>query len=216
MRTIGVVKLYLSSYRIGRDRGALRDLTGPGRRAGVVMNACDVFDDRLAAWDREEADLRGLDFDVVEIDLRRHFGAPDTLATELAGLDLLWVVGGNTFALARAMDASGFAVAVADPLVSGRLTYAGYSAGVCVTTPGLEGVHLMDDPDVVPAGYPAGARPVALGWVPWRIVPHWSSDHPESDAADDAVQHLLHAQLPFRTLQDGRAVVVDGDVTRLV
>ena len=210
------MKLYLSSYRIGGDRGVLRDLTGSGRRAGIVMNACDPFDDRLAAWPREEDDLRSLGFDVVEIDLRRHVGTPATLAAALAELDLLWVVGGNTFALARAMDASGFSAAAAGPLASGRLTYAGYSAGVCVTTPGFEGIHLMDDPDVVPAGYPPDARPVALGWVPWRIVPHWDSDHPESAAADDAVQHLLHAQLPFRTLRDGRAIVVDGDETRLV
>lgn len=207
------MRLYLSSYGLGDHPRVLCDLTGPGRRAGILTNAWDLYDNRLVGWPREEASLRGLGFDVVEVDLRRYFGAPDALAAELAEFDLLWVTGGNSFVLARAMDASGFAAAVSDLLATGRLTYGGYSAGVCVTTPGFEGIELMDDPAVAPPGYPADARPVALGWVPWRIVPHWDSDHPESAAANDAVQHLLTAGLPFRTLRDGQAIVVNGETT---
>jgi dipeptidase E len=209
------VKLYLSSYRVGHDAAALRALVGDGHRAGVVMNACDVFGDPRKVWPREEADLAELGFEATEVDLREHFGDPAGLRDQLSELDLLWVVGGNTFVLARAMDASGF-VASEDLVRSGRLTYAGYSAGVCVTTPGFEGIHLMDEPDAVAAGYPRDARAVTLGWVPWHIVPHWRSDHPESPAASLAVEHLLDAGLPFRTLRDGHAIVVDGDVACLV
>jgi dipeptidase E len=31
--------------------------------------------------------------------------------------------------------------------------YAGYSAGACVAGPTLDGLHIVDDPDVVPEGY---------------------------------------------------------------
>jgi hypothetical protein len=55
------------------------------------------------------------------------------------------------------------------------LVYGGYSAGTCVTTPGLEGIHLMDDPEVIPHGYLKDVPPRTLQLVPWRIVPHWRS-----------------------------------------
>lgn len=205
------MKLYLSSYRIGSNPAALRALVGSGSRAGVMFNACDVFEERTRELPREFGDLAGLGFEPEEVDLRSYFGTPDALHDRLAALDLLWVVGGNTFALARAMDASGFAAAI-EPLLHARaITYAGYSAGVCVTGPGLEGIDLMDDPDAVPDGYPPDTSPTTLGWVPWRVVPHWRSDHAESDLADVAVDALLRSGLPFRTLRDGQAIVVDGD-----
>jgi dipeptidase E len=128
----------------------------------------------------------------------------------------LWVVGGNTFVLARAMQASGFATVGTDLVVGDQLTYAGYSAGVCVITPDLEGVHLMDEPLAIPTDYPVEASAATLGWVPWRVVPHWRSDHGESAAAELAVEYLLKAGLPFLTLQDGHAIVVNGDQTYLV
>lgn len=216
MRHADAVRLYLSSYRVGNDPTCLRSLAGGGARAGICMNACDVFEDRRMVWPRELADLRELGFDATEVDLRDHFGDPAGLRERLASLDLLWVVGGNTFTLARAMHASGFATVGTELVTAGRLTYAGYSAGACVVAPDLEGIHLMDDPDAVPPGYPPDAPADALGWLRWRIVPHWSSDHPETDAADRAVRHLLETEVPFRTLQDGHAVVVDGDDTRIV
>jgi dipeptidase E len=210
------MRLFLSSYRLGNDQEALRALVGVGRRAGICMNACDVFDDRLMVWPREESDLAGLGFDTVEVDLRSHFGDPSGLAEQLGVLDLLWVVGGNTFVLARAMDACGFSDVARRLIVGDSLVYAGFSAGVCVITPDLAGIELMDDADAVPAGYPTDARAVALGWIPWRVVPHWDSDHPEADSAKLAVDHLLKAELPFRTLRDGHAIVIDGTQTKLI
>ena len=211
-----MVRLYLSSYRLGADPSPLRSLCGNGRRAGVCMNAGDIFEDPSRIWDRERADLESLGFEVGRVDLRDYFGDPHGLRQQLMTLDLLWVVGGNTFVLARAMRASGFATVGTELVAAGELTYAGYSAGVCAITPDLEGVHLMDEPLAIPAGYPVDATTDALGWVPWRVVPHWRSDHGESGAAELAVEYLLNAELPFRTLQDGHAIVVNGAQIDLV
>lgn len=114
------------------------------------------------------------------------------------------------------MNASAFAAVGTDLVTAGRLTYAGYSASVCVVAPDFEGIHPMHDPDALAQGYPAGAQPAALGWLPWRVVPHWDSDHKETETADLAVDYLLKAELPFRTLRDGHAIVVDDTETRLV
>ncbi len=174
-----------------------------------MFNACDVWgEERLHNWDREAEDLAMLGFRAEELDLRAYFGQPEELATRLAGLDLVWAVGGNSFVLARAMEASGFRLLAVPLIRSGQLAYAGYSAGSCVATPGLEGIETMDDPDVVPDGYPE-VDPVCLGLVPFRIVPHWLSDHPEAPAAQLAANRLADLGLPFRVLPDGQAITID-------
>ena len=126
--------------------------------------------------------------------------------------DLVFAVGGNTFVLARAMTESGFRAAISEQLVENRIVYGGYSAGACVVGPDLDGCHLIDEPDAVADGYAPEVRPEALGWIPWRIVPHWRSEHEESPLAELAVAHLLEAGLPFQTLRDGQAFIVnDGE-----
>jgi dipeptidase E len=212
-----LVKLYLSSYRLGRDRGALRELVGREGRAALVFNACDIYGDRrLLNLDRETEDIASLGFACEELDLRSYFADFEGLRSRLDIYDLIWVVGGNSFVLARAMTQSRFGQAAFNALDEGRLVYAGYSAGICVTTPDLEGIQFMDEPDALPDGYPEDVQAMALDWVPWRIVPHWRSEHPEAPLAELAVEHLLDNGLPFRTLQDGRAIVVEGSHSRFV
>jgi dipeptidase E len=214
---VSLVTLYLSSFRLGRNRVALRDLVGRPGRAALVFNACDVYgDSRLRNLERETEDIASLGFECEELDLRSYFADFEGLCNRLDTYDLIWVVGGNSFVLARAMTKSRFGEAASKPLDDGRLVYAGYSAGICVTAPDLEGIRLMDEPDALPDGYPKDVQAATLGWVPWRIVPHWRSQHPEAPLAELAVEHLLDNGLPFRTLRDGQAIVVEGDESRLV
>jgi dipeptidase E len=203
------MKLYLSSYRLGDQPDRLVELVGSGRRAAIIFNACDQFEDRLHHYTREERDLAELGFSAFELDLRSYFNRPRALEQRLADVDLLWVVGGNTFVLARAMSASGFVSATAPLIDSSRLIYAGYSAGVCVTGPDLDGIHLMDEQEVIPEGYDASIPAETLGWVPWRIVPHWRSDHPEAPAAETAASYMEQRGLTHRTLRDGQVIIVD-------
>jgi dipeptidase E len=149
------VKLYLSSYRLGREPDRLRRLVERGDRAGTILNACDVFEDRTRVYAREVEDLRSLGFDAEELDLRDYFHGAEDLRWRLAGLEL------------------------------------------------------MDDPGALPAGYSETMPATTLGWVPWRLVPHWRSDHPEAARAELAVDRLDAAGLEYRALTDGDAIVVD-------
>jgi dipeptidase E len=203
------VKLYLSSYRLGSRPEVLRELVGGRGRAGLIFNALDVYGrDRLRVLPRERDDLASLGFDTEELDLRDYFGDFDGLRRRLLTLDLLWVTGGNTFCLARAMTHARFNEAIDEPLQRNSIVYASYSAGTCVTADDLAGIQLMDEPDAIAEGHPLGLPAHTLGWLPYRIVPHWHSDHPESPAADLAVSYLLSQGLPFRTLKDGQAIVI--------
>ena len=151
---VSLVKLYLSSFRLGRNRGALRDLVGRAGRAALVFNACGVYgDSRLRTLERETRDIASLGFECEELDLRSYFEDFEGLRNRLYTYDLIWVVGGNTFVPARAMNQSRFGQALSKPLDDERLVYAGYSAGICVAAPDLEGIHLMDGPDTLPDGY---------------------------------------------------------------
>ncbi len=201
--------IYLSSFRMGKNADVLR-VQGRIGRAGVVFNALDVFGEtRLRNWSREAADLDRLGYVAEELDLRQYFHDHEGLAERLEALGLVWVVGGNAFVLARAMVGSGFAAALGPALDCG-LVYAGYSAGACVAGPDLRGIDLMDDPNHVPEGYDAGVLPETLGLVPFRIVPHWQSDHSEAAKAGRAVSYLERLSLPYRALRDGDVVIVDG------
>ena len=168
-----------------------------------------MFEERTRIYQREADDLRSLGFEPEELDLRLYFDRPDALRTKLEAYRLVWVTGGNAFVLARAMSASGFRDAARVHVDLGSLTYAGYSAGACVTARDLDGIQFMDDPAIIPPGYSAAMPPATLGWVPWRIVPHWRSDHPEAGAAERAARHLEDAGLEYRTLSDGDAIVID-------
>jgi dipeptidase E len=206
------VRLYLSSYRIGADRSALAELVVTPGRAGLVFNALDAFPDRLRIFAREVDDLTALGFECEELDLRSYFDDLEGLSERLNRLQFLWVVGGNSFVLARAMTQSRLGEALHGPLSDGRLVYGGYSAGSCAATPDLEGIHLMDHPEMIPEGYLPDVTPRTLDLVPWRIVPHWRSGHPESADAERAADYLRRSGLSFRTLHDGEALIVtDGE-----
>ena len=207
--------MLLCSYRLAPHGEALRALSS-GPRAAVVPNAGDQWPVSPERRDREISELITAGFDASILDLRDYFGEPDQLGAEVAGLDLVWVPGGNTFVLARAMAASGFGDAACERIRAGSLTYAGYSAGACVAGADLRGIDAMDDPHVIPPGYDPSWPTDTLGLLPWRIVPHWRSVHPETDVADAAVEQLLAAHVPFQTLQDGQALLVNNDRTCVI
>ncbi|MEH0971956.1 Type 1 glutamine amidotransferase-like domain-containing protein [Micromonospora sp. CPCC 205546] len=207
------MRLYLSSFRLGNRPQRMLDLLRGGTRAAVVGNADDYKDADLRATsvEREMNDLRGLGLTPVEVDLRHYFDRPDALRSVLDSVDLIWVRGGNPFILRRAMTLTGADEILRDLLAEDRVVYAGYSAGICVLTPSLHGLELVDDPHDVPAGYPEEIVWDCLGLLPYSILPHHRSDHPESALIDKSLEYMVDHHMPFVALRDGQALVIDGD-----
>lgn len=188
-------------------------LLGGRTRAEVITNADDYKRgaDRIASFDREFADLTGLGLEATELDLREYFGRPAELRERLSRCDLLWVRGGNPFILRRAFRQSGADLAVADLLAEDAFVYGGYSAGSCLLTPSLRGVELVDDPKDVPEGYDEPVIWDCLGIIGYSLLPHYKSNHPESDAISRVVEFMVDNHMLFVALRDGQALVRDGD-----
>jgi dipeptidase E len=211
------MRLYLSSFHLGTRPEELVALAGSGRRVGLILNALDHRPQARPVWVKVQADkLVRLGFSVVELDLRRYFGAPHELQAVLRTVDLVWINGGNTFILRRAMKQSGFDALIKDAVARDDILFAGFSAGACVAAPSLKGLELTDDPNEVPAGYDTEIVWDGLGFVPFALAVHFKSDHPESASIDREVAYYEAAGIPYRTLRDGEVLIVEGGRQRIV
>lgn len=201
------MKLYLSSYQIGNKSDDLKKMVQGQRRIGVIRNALDFSSDikRLEKGKEEEFnELKKLGLDPIEIDLRNYFEEKQGSLNDLIkSLDGLWVVGGNAFILRRAMKKSGLDKILLNLVDNESFVYAGYSAGACITTPTLKGINIIDKPDIVPVGYDKNIIWDGLDLIPFNIVPHYKSDHPESEIATEIVDFFIANKIPFIALSDG-------------
>jgi dipeptidase E len=206
------MRLYLSSFRLGNQPRRLVDLVKGTKRAAVIVNACDLFSEheRRARFEHELVALQSLGLSVAELDLRKYFANQRELGALVATYGLVWVRGGNSFVLRRAMKASGFDKIIREFLKRDAIVYGGYSAGIDMLTPSLRGIELVDDPHAVPAGYDPTIIWEGLGLLSYAIAPHYKSDHPESVAIDKSVQYYIDNHVLFRALRDGEAIIVNG------
>jgi dipeptidase E len=215
-----VVRLYLSSFRMGDHPEHLVALVGAGgRRAVVIANAMDdaPADVRRGGVERELAALTDLGFDPVELDLRDYFGQERRLRRDLAGVALAWLRGGNVFMLRFALFRSAGDIVFGDLLAADALVYAGYSAGGCVLSSTLRGLELVDDAGAVMRIY--GSQPVwdGLALLNEAFLPHYQSPgHPETAAIDLVAARYQAAGVGYRPLRDGQALLVNGADTEVV
>jgi len=203
------MKLYLSSYKLGKETAKLRELAH-GKKIGFIPNAVDNIEPE--AWNesnqRNMNDLAELGIAVEMLDLREYFGKAQQLESRLEKLGGVWVRGGNTFILRQAMRLSGL-----DELLQRKVDeeffYGGYSAGICVLAPDLRGLQTVDKPTVMPYAEMRDVIWEGIGILEYLILPHYKSDHPESADIDKEVDFCTRNSIPFKTLRDGEVIVIE-------
>lgn len=204
------MRMYLSSFDLGNASSELAGLAPTGRVA-LIMNALDNRPEARERWRvGQTRKLEVLGLTVRDLDLRNFFGAPDHLRERLREHDMVWINGGNAFILRRAMKLSGMDAAIVDLLSRDEIVYAGFSAAAVIISKSLRGLEAVDDPDDVPAGYPAEIEWSGLGILPFAIVVHYQSNHSESDAVEKEIEHYERSNIPYRALRDGEAFIVRG------
>ena len=204
------MKLYLSSYRLGNDTSFLQNWINQNSNEIIVIpNAVDVFDDserKTAGIIDKCKDLESLGFKTEILDLRNYFGKPEELNDFLKDKKAFYAIGGNAFVLNRAMKLSGFDNYLLSKVDDNSVLYSGFSAGICVLAENLDGLGLVDNPEIDP--YNCNLTTMnGVGILDYLPVPHYKSNHPESPAIDDVVEYLNRKGLNYRTLQDGDAII---------
>lgn len=205
------MKLYLSSYFLGNNPHQFAELFTSNRKVAIIMNAADIFDPakRPDYLQKAIAPLAEIGLEGEELDLRKYFDKHHDLDMKLKEYGGVWVMGGNTFVLRRAMRQSGFDRIAPSLVKSDRLVYGGFSAGAVVASQTLQGIELVDDPTQLPEGYDPAIIDAGLGFYDKSIAPHYKSDHPESAAIDDVVRYFEDARMPYTALSDGEVIVVN-------
>ena len=179
------------------------------------MNGMDgsAASTRTELFDRTAGELSELGFEVSELDLRDYFGSSRGVGRDLERFDLVWVNGGNAFTLNMAMRQSGFEAELKSLLEADALVYGGYSAGAVVAGNTLHGIELVDSADpaeAVPPGYRSEISWEGLRLVDYAVVPHYRSDHWESEKIEKVVEYYLEEEIPHRPLRDGEVILVNG------
>ncbi len=202
------MKFYLSSYKIGNEAAQLTELARD-KKVGYVPNSLDHIEQQAREESNENdvRDLCALGIDIEVLDLQEYFGEKERLMAKIDTLGGVWVRGGNTFVLRQAMKLSGF-----DDIIKnlGRddFLYGGYSAGICILSPSLKPLQIVDKADIMPYEESNEVIWDGLGILVYMILPHYKSDHPESADIDKEVEYCIRNNIPFKTLRDGEVIVI--------
>ncbi len=207
------MKFYLSSFKLGDKSTELARLMGNNKKMAYIPNACDytkVDWDRRNNWEKQDMQsLKDLGLSVEYLDLKKYFGKISQLRKKLNEFGGVFVRGGNTFILRQAMKLSGFDIIFKELLKRDDFVYSGYSAGICVLAPDFKALQQVDDPTDHP--YPEQKETIweGLGFLDYLILPHYKSDHPESEDIDKEIEFAKKNNIPFKTLKDGEELILE-------
>ncbi len=185
----------------------LAPLTRPGCRIGYVPTASSIYPDH--AWlDLERDTLRQQGFEVTDLDPELTGSA--VFARELAGVDAVFVAGGNTFHLLGALRLAGADRTLVDAVRAG-LPYIGVSAGAAVVGPDIAPLALLDDPaEAAPLTSTAG-----LGLIDTTVIPH-AEGTVGGRGPIEATRQRFGAEHRLHFLTDAEAIVVAGGDLRVI
>lgn len=212
------MRLFLSSQNFGNHTETLLQLISSRKKVIFINNAKDYSSPtergQHSAEKKEEFTAIGLQFQ--EIDLRDYFGKRAELAKKLEqDIGLVWLSGGNTFILRRALRYSGLDKLLPEFLRQDAFVLGGSSAGSIVATPSLHGTEYGDDPHELPDGYNETVIWDGLNLVPFYIVPHYRSEW-FGEESEAMAQYFKQQSMPYYALKDGQVVVVQNEKTEVL
>lgn len=209
------MKFYLSSYKFGNDYNQLTRMLPKGAKIGHINNSRDWLcvneENKKKSLIEEMLFLENLGFKCEHLDLKDYFGKEEFLNKKLDELDGIWVCGGNTFVLRQAMKLSGFDIIFKDLLRRKDFFWGGYSAGICILCDSLKYIDQVDDANNFP--YKEINIPIyeGLGVFNYALLPHYKSNHEESELIEKEVERCIKNKWFFKVLKDGEVLILDNN-----
>lgn len=144
------------------------------------------------------------------IDLKNYFNKKDELKKKLEEIGAIFISGGNVFVLRQAMKLSGLDEILTEFKNTNQdFLYAGYSAAGCVLFSDLKAYPIVDDSTDTPY---EGLKEViweGLGFVDFAFMPHFDSDHPESEAISKEIEFCQQNNIPYKPIRDGEVIIIE-------
>ncbi|MBL7252854.1 Type 1 glutamine amidotransferase-like domain-containing protein [Paractinoplanes lichenicola] len=194
--------VFLGSQGLGALSGWLDGLDPRPRRAVLVPTAGNPLP--AMPWvDVAEAALADAGLPVRRLDLET--ATAGEVSEAVAAADLVFVTGGYPIFLLQHAQRSGFAEAVRLGVTSGRVAYAGMSAGAALAVADLAGYHDEDDPGEV-------TDTTGLGLVSFYPLSHANRGREELYARIIAEEGDRYEFVPVR---DDQAVIVRDGVREI-
>jgi dipeptidase E len=212
------MRVFLSSYRAGKHDDKLIKFLDGINKVAVITNAKDYKtpEGRLQRIEENFDYYRSIGLDPTEIDLRSYFhksGAEKLLA----GHNFIWLAGGNTFLLRRALKYTGLDRFLCDSVRKNEIVLGGESAGAIIMGPTLRYSEIdtdEDSPNYIPSGYDKEVIWTGLGIVDFVPVPHYQTSG--YIGIDDYVKNLDRENIPYKKMTDEQAIMISGDKTEIL
>jgi dipeptidase E len=117
-------------------------------------------------------------------------------------------MGGNVFVLRQAMKLSGLDEILTDLFKSKtNFLYSGYSAAGCVLAPSLKPYQVVGDATETPYKDQASVIWEGLDLVDFAFMPHYKSDHPETEAIDRGINYCEEHSIKYKAVRDGEVLI---------
>ncbi|MGV0964597.1 Type 1 glutamine amidotransferase-like domain-containing protein [Empedobacter sp. UBA7248] len=207
------MKFYLSSFKFGNDYEQIPKMLNKGARIGHINNSRDWIgvniENKEKSLIEEMKFLENLGLYCEHLDLKEYFGKEDELRLKILELDGIWVCGGNTFVLRQAMRLSGFDNIFKEIINRKDFFWGGYSAGICILCDSLKYIKQVDDYNNFP--YKEINIPIfeGLGVFDYALLPHYRSDHEESELIEKEVELCIKNKWLFKAMQDGEVIIFE-------
>lgn len=209
------MKLYLSSYKFPDNTRSLTNLFMENKKVAYISNALDFSTDveRRKKSEQEQIEkLIQLGLKPELVDLRLFFDKHEELKQKMSTFGGVWVNGGNAFVLLAAYKLSSFDSILkmySNDQSKSEFVYAGFSAAGCVLHTDMKGVDIVDTPQITHEVYNIDPIWKGVGIINFRFVPHFDSDHPESEDTNIEIDYYKKNNIEYVPIRDGEVLIWD-------
>lgn len=172
-----------------------------------IPTAADVYQDKPWMED-DKSKLIELGFHISVIDIKNK--NPQILEKELAGVDIIFVAGGNTLYLLEQIQKSNCQKLIRDKILNGVI-YIGSSAGSLLAGPNIEFERVFADDNDYTADLDSYN---GLGLVDFVILPH--ANKPKYLLFWQKIINQFKDKYNFKTLKDSQAILIINKETQLI